>query len=242
MRFCYKYPYFHIGMTRHHNFLVYVIAKYMAKCGLIPVVGFHERDEDEDKVAAKEQQVISARNVVVEGWYVRFYDLFLKYRKDIIGLFAFRSEILTKVESYMTNIAGRESLRLGVHIRRGDYKTWNDGRYYYDDEVYIDYIRKFATMNPNKNICVFICGNDPTIDRKHYTSSLKGMTVDFPDGNPGEDLCLLSECDYIIGAPSTFSLVAAMYHDRPLLWIYNKESSEENLTFKKFDYLFKHIE
>lgn len=242
MRFCYKYPYFHIGATRCHNFLVYVLAKYTAKCGLMPVVEFHEKDEDKDKVAAKERLMLSAHNVVVEGWYLRFYDLFLKYRQDITNLFAFRPEILAKTKSYMASITTPGSLRLGVHIRRGDYKTWNGGRYYYDDEVYIDYIRKFSSMNPNKDICVFICGNDPEINKIRYISSLKNMKVDFPNGNPGEDLCLLSECDYIIGAPSTFSLVAAMYHDRPLMWIYNKVYSGDTLDFKKFDYLFKHIQ
>jgi hypothetical protein len=29
-------------------------------------------------------------------------------------------------------------------------------------------------------------------------------------------MCLLSLCDWLIGAPSTFSLVAAMYRDIPL--------------------------
>ena len=37
MRFAYKYRYFRICHTAYHNFLVYVVAKYAAKWGLLPV-------------------------------------------------------------------------------------------------------------------------------------------------------------------------------------------------------------
>ena len=46
MRFAYKYPWFHICHTRHHNFPTYVFAKYAAKWGLIPTVHFDEEGAD----------------------------------------------------------------------------------------------------------------------------------------------------------------------------------------------------
>jgi hypothetical protein len=53
---------------------------------------------------------------------------------------------------------------------------------------------------------------------------------------------MLSECDALIGPPSTFSLVAAMYRDIPL---YRMDSADEQLmsddSFKKFDYWFRRI-
>lgn len=240
MRFCYKYDYFSICGTRYHNFLTYITVKYLAKLGLMPIVGFHDEGED---TAAKEREMLRRRNVVVEGWYVRFYDLFLKYKGEIINLFAFKSDILSKTKAYIDeNTADGKKINLGVHIRRGDYKTWKDGRFYFDDDTYIGYIRQFAELHPGSNINVFICGNDPTLDKDKYAGSLQGMNVRFPAGNPGEDLCLLSECDFIMGAPSTFSLVAAMYHDRPLCWLYDKGRTLSQSDFKRFDYLFKHIE
>ena len=65
--------------------------------------------------------------------------------------------------------------------------------------------------------------------------------VVFPDGNPGEDLCLLSHCHYLIGAPSTFSLVAAMYRDLPLYWIEDADAPLTEASFRRFDDLFQHI-
>ena len=61
------------------------------------------------------------------------------------------------------------------------------------------------------------------------------------NGNPGEDLCVLSECDLLMGPPSTFSLVAAMYRDTPLYWIKDPDATPETTDFKKFSYLFRNI-
>lgn len=239
MRFCYKYQYFNICSTRHHNFFTYIVAKYVAKLGLMPVVTF---DEESDDTAEKERTMLSATNVMVEGWYVRYYDLFLKYKQDIVCLFSFKKNIRDKVLSYMAATTSQDGLKLGVHIRRGDYKTWKGGMYYFDDETYIAYIQKFAGQFAGRRIDVCICGNDPLLDHQKYADRLKGrISVHFPAGNPAEDLCLLSECDYIMGAPSTFSLVASMYHDRPLLWMEKRQPDEGRLDFRKFDCLFRNI-
>ena len=61
-------------------------------------------------------------------------------------------------------------------------------------------------------------------------------------GNAVEDLFMLSECDYIIGPPSTYSLVAAMYHDIPLCRMDQiKDHQLRPTNFKSFDYWFRRI-
>ena len=44
--------------------------------------------------------------------------------------------------------------------------------------------------------------------------------------------------DYIIGAPSTFSLMASMYHDTPVYWMM---SDKEDIHFDTFNNMFTHI-
>lgn len=237
MRFSYKYQYFKICFTACHCFLVYVLAKYAAKCGLLPIASF-EKDGDYRKAESLMEQ---NKNIVVEGWYVRFYDLFLKYRHEIVDLFSFKEKIVKSVDAFLEKTASTGGIRLGVHIRRGDYKTWRNGVYFYEDDVYINYIRQFASLYKDKKIIVYICGNDPLIDTRYYQCQLKGLEIVFPHGNPGADLCLLSKCDYLIGAPSTFSLVAAMYRDIPLCWILKRDCSLSGNNFKKFETLFREI-
>lgn len=238
MRFCYKYQYFKICHTRGHNFLYYIFAKYAAKWKLIPTVEFN--DIAEEAILRDASIVANHKYVMIKGWCVRFYELFIKYKAEITDLFSFDQPIMEKARNYMGK-RGNNEIRLGVHIRRGDYKTWHNGKYFFEDEVYQNYIQQFKSLFPDKELTVYICSNDPSINKESFQNSLKGIKVLFPQGGQEDDLCLLSECDYLIGAPSTFSLVAAMYHDLPLLWI---ESKDENISldsFDKFNHLFQNI-
>ncbi len=235
MRFAYKYPWFHICDTRYHNFLVYVLAKYAAAWKLIPTVTFNEEKDD---YGHEEQMMLNHKMIVAIGWYARWYDLFIKYKSEILQLFAFKED----VERKTADVLGQDKvLRLGVHIRRGDYATFYGGRFLYSDEQYIHIIQQFYSLHRGEKLTVYICGNDPEIQQDLYRQQLPMCNVVFPNGNPAEDLCLLSHCDYLIGAPSTFSLVAAMYHDLPLYWIENPTKILTTKSFRFFDELFRNI-
>ena len=265
MRFAYKYRYFHICHTRHHHFLAYVAAKYAAKLRLLPVVSF---DEPEADYSREEALMLSRRHIVAQGWYARWYDLFLKYKEDIINLFAFDEDVRRGPDSLLARSAAamqqavdrshssqqdnglpdnaqrhgdKGLLRLGVHVRRGDYATWQGGRYLYTDRQYAALTHSFIRLHPEKTVQVFVCGNDPSLQRSLYEEGLPQGSVVFPEGNPGEDLYLLSQCDYLIGPPSTFTLVAAMYRDLPLCWIEQPDKPLTEDCFSHFDDLFRHI-
>ena len=237
MRFAYKYQYFHICDTKHHNFATYVFAKYAAKWGLIPTVTF---SDDAAQNLRNEDVMLQKRMLVVTGWEAHWYDLFLKYKTEILELFAFHEDIEQKIKRNL-EFETESELNLGVHIRRGDYATFYDGKFFYSDEQYVGIIKRFLALHPDKQVRVFICGNVPKLDKDYYRQALSECEVVFPDGNPGEDLCLLSHCDYLMGAPSTFSLVAAMYHDRPLYWIMDADAPLNDNSFGYFDDLFQHI-
>ena len=182
--------------------------------------------------------MLKRKMILVGGWYARWYDLFVKYKPEILQLFAFDDAVEQKVSETM---GAKSGLRLGVHIRRGDYATFHGGRFFYSDEQYAAVIKQFRKLHPDETLTVYICGNDPKLDRSYYQQHLEGCKVVFPEGNPAEDICLLSHCDYLIGAPSTFSLVAAMYRDLPLYWIENPNTLLTKEQFKSFNELFRHI-
>ena len=244
MRFAYKYPYFNICKTPYHNFFCYVVAKYAAKLKLIPVVHF---DDENASTTEQEQIMLNKRYVVATGWYARWYDLFLKYKSEILKLFAFLPEVEETAQRTINHQPS--TICLGLHIRRGDYKTWQNGQFYFTDEEYVRVIKSFINNlpsihpQPSNLVHIFICGNDPTLNKEYYRKELSSLPVSltFPDGNPGEDLCLLSHCDYLIGPPSTFTLVASMYHDAPLCWLSDTSRPITAASFHKFDYLFRNI-
>ena len=101
MRFAYKYPYFHICHTRHHNFATYAFAKYAAKLHLIPTVHFDEPDGD---TSPQERVMMNRRMVMVTGWEAHWYDLFLKYKADIIQLFTFDAAVEKQSQRLMAEV------------------------------------------------------------------------------------------------------------------------------------------
>lgn len=240
LRFAYKYRWFHICSTRWHNFAVYLFAKTMGKLGLIPVIDFTNDYCSPELKEKNQQKMLHCRMAIVEGWLARFYDEFLKYRSEICQLFAFTQS----AEGYASTMIGEKDGRLdiGLHIRRGDYKTFQNGKLFFDDITYIHYINDAIRQYANgRKVRVFVCTNDRHLDKDKYTKALSEVEVIFSDAAPDEDLCLLSHCDILVGTVSTFSLVASMYRDLPLCWIDKESVLPEGARFNRFDYLFRHI-
>lgn len=236
MRFAYKYRYFKICKTRGHNIFSYLLGKYGSKAGLIPIVDFDDSLPHEERL----KRLRDARNVVAQGWNARFYEEFQKYKSEILQLFEFLPEVNAYAEKLTKGY--NDYLKLGFHVRRGDYSLWYGGRYLYTHEQYALQIRGFAELHSDRKIVCFVCSNDSkTSTAEAYKNMPPNVEIIFSGGNPGEDLCLLSKADYLIGAPSTFSLVASMYHDTPLYWIENPEKRIEESDFQLFDTLYLNI-
>ena len=216
MRFSYKYQYFKICHTSLTGFGWYLLAKYMAALKLLPTASFKYRDCNRE---ALEHKMLKHRHIVVSGWFARWYDLFLKYRDEICDLFTLDEQYTAPVKAKMQEAEAPSSLtsplpplRLGVHIRRGDYAQWRNGQYFFDDAVYA------------------------------YQQLCPKVAVHHLQGSAPEDLFMLSECDYVIGPPSTFSLVAAMYRDIPLYRMDTADAAQMTEEgYKRFAYWFQNM-
>lgn len=243
MRFSYKYQYFHICHTPLTGFLWYLFAKYMAALRLLPTASFKHSDCDRE---ALERKMLRHRHIVVSGWHARWYDLFMKYRQEICELFSIDEQYTMPVRQQMeqdTPEGGEsKSIRLGVHIRRGDYAQWADGKYFYGNEVYARHINRFKELHKDKVVHVYLSTNDAEVSETLFQQLCPATVVHLLRGNAPQDLFMLSECDYVIGPPSTFSLVAAMYRDIPL---YRMDVADEGEmtreSFRLFDYWFRRI-
>ena len=246
MRFSYKYQYFKICHTSLTGFGWYLLAKYMAALKLLPTASFKYRDCNRE---ALEHKMLKHRHIVVSGWFARWYDLFLKYRDEICDLFTLDEQYTAPVKAKMQEAEAPLSLtsplsplRLGVHIRRGDYAQWRNGQYFFDDAVYAAYINKFAEMHPDKTIHVYLSTNDSQVTADAYQQLCPKVAVHHLQGSAPEDLFMLSECDYVIGPPSTFSLVAAMYRDIPLYRMDTADAAQMmEEGYKRFAYWFQNM-
>lgn len=243
MRFSYKYQYFKICHTSLTGFGWYLLAKYLAAFKILPTASFKRRDCDR---GALERKMLKHRHIVVSGWFARWYDLFLKYREEICDLFTLDEKYTLPVKEKMLAVEGKSSsssiLRLGVHIRRGDYRIFYDGKYFFDDKVYAEHINHFAEMHPHQTTHVYLSTNDPEVSAATFQQLCPHVVVHHLQGSAPEDLFMLSECDYVIGPPSTFSLVAVMYRDIPLYRMDTGDASQMTAEgFRRFEYWFQNI-
>lgn len=240
MRFAHKYKGFAICHTPYHNKFVYTVAKALRALRLIPCVDY---DSNNMTSAQREQRLLSSRNAIVEGWNVRYIGLLPEYMDEIRQLFAFDDSITADVRRNMLP-TDNATVSIGLHIRRGDYKTFIDGRHYFTDKDFMDYLALLLENFKGKRCNIYLCTNDKKLDKDFFLRTIRSKEewndchIAFPHGSGQEDLCLLSECDFIIGPVSSYSLIATMYGKARCLWMSHKRRTELPLSlFRDFQNL-----
>ena len=166
------------------------------------------------------------RKFYVEGWYFRHLELANKYRKVYQRLFAPDIDTAALQQQYL--VKAEDQLLIAVHVRRSDYKEFKNGQFFYEDDVYIRKIQE-ALAAFNKDYRLIIFSNDAELNEALYHQHFKHVTVS--RNNVITDHYLMSQCDYIIGPPSTFSMWASFMGDKPF---YHIRDPKEIITADKF--------
>ena len=160
--------------------------------------------------------------VYINSWkHTKDFDAIVKYKAEILSLFTPKKEFRDNVDTLFTALRTEYNLLVGVHIRRGDYATFKNGMYYYEDEVYRKYMLLVKSQFPDKNIGFFVSSN-ATINADEYLG-LHIHQLLYAKGI--EDLYALGLCDYIMGPPSTFSMWASYYGSVPLKILNNRNET-----------------
>lgn len=173
-----------------------------------------------------------SKPLLASGWLFRDKKSFLKHSDFLRRTFAFHPKTVSDVGSVLNRIrTGPDDVVIGVHIRRGDYKRWQGGKYYFGDDVYETTINQLRQLmqRSGKNAFFVICSNDSSIS----TGSLSKLTnVTICRGTEIEDLCLFAQCDYLIGPPSTFTSWASFVGNVPVCFIKSPHDEVELSRFK----------
>jgi len=152
----------------------------------------------------------------VQGWLFRSDKLFKKHSKEIKDFFEPAEIYKNKLTAFFNHhFPGKNECIVGIHIRRGDYKTFEDGKYYYTVDEYINVIKQVAVLFKSNNPHFLICSNE-TIDLGEAGKNLK---ITYAPGHELLDMYCLANCSYIVGPPSTYSMWASFYGTVPLYMI-----------------------
>lgn len=165
----------------------------------------------------------SRSNKFVEGWKKRAeHKYFPSVFNEIQKIYTPNNNILNDVYPIMKRYKEDGYFIVGVHIRRGDYKTWEGGKYYFEHEEYAKHMDSIVKLYNDKKICFAISTNE-----KYNPDVFKNFTICKLNNTTAiHDLYTLSLCDRIIGPLSTFSRWASLYGSVPLCFI-NKEMQIE---------------
>lgn len=155
--------------------------------------------------------------VFLNKWNFENNFLVAKHKEKLFKILSFRDEYTQMASQFYSNVKSKNSKKkiVGVHIRRGDYKTWQNGKYFYTFDDYQDLLERLIKNN-NEEFYFIIC-SDEKITSNDLPNIKDCITVS--SNFFITDLLVLSKCDLIIGPPSTFNAWASFIGQKPLLTI-----------------------
>ncbi len=155
--------------------------------------------------------------IFVNGWLFRSNNNFEKHSDLIRSFFKPIYKFRKDVDIFIDNLKKKHMNIVGIHIRRGDYKNFEGGKFFYSLETYLKIKTKTKKLL-GKQTFFIVCSDEilpSNFLKKNGLYQHKGHFV--------EDLYLLSKCDFILGPPSTFSMWASFYGKKPLYMIKNPD-------------------
>lgn len=166
----------------------------------------------------------------IKGWNTRNNTAYIGAAKDRLKyIFRPSDEIVNKSESFIDNIKINFDIIVGVHIRRGDYITWNNGDFYYSFEKYNSFMKQIENLYKDKKVAFFISSNE-IID----SSCFEGISCFYyENASVIEDLYTLSLCNKIIGPYSTFSRWASFIGEKPICFLESSDMVIEESDFSE---------
>jgi Glycosyl transferase family 11. len=158
------------------------------------------------------------KKTALAGWPFRCWGLFEKHQDAVRRNFQFSERYRNKAEEYITCQKNKYDKVVGVFIRRGDYKEWYDGEYYFEISFYRKIMEQIISEYRNARVG-FVIASDELQDINDF----EGMNACFTTGSVSmgghfvESLAELSLCDLIISPPSTFGIWASFIGNKPIL-------------------------
>jgi len=169
---------------------------------------------------------LQTRDVVLEGWGFRNWELMEKHATNIRKLIAPSFSQTKKVEKELLPIRQKYKHLVGVFIRQTDYKTWKDGEFYFTKDQYVQWMKVYAERQkmPIHDIAFVIVTDEEGLAeelRKGESNYFvyHGFTLYYYLRN----IIRLSQCDVILSPPSTFAALAAFLGQRTM-WPLHKNN------------------
>ena len=151
------------------------------------------------------------RVLFVQDWFFRNAENCVRHREAICSYFTPWEHHLSHAREAVAATRGAGGLVVGVHIRRGDYHRFKDGRFFYPYARYREEMASTQAALAPAHVSFLVCSDEPV-----PATAFAGLDVQSGPGSEIEDLYALAHCDRIVGPPSTFNRWASYWGDVPL--------------------------
>lgn len=202
--------------------------QYMSDCGgeffLPPSDPKNEAEEQMNGLLQSNSKTVTT--LFFSGWLFRNPRGEEMYKKKIVEFFRPKDLYLKKIDTFLFPFKQDGVLLVGVHIRQGDYATWQNGDFYYSNREVAHILHTFLEWYGMKKKVQFVLCSDGVIDESKY----EGLSVVKGLGTEIEDLYTLAACDVIIGSNSTYGSWAAYYGGIPFI-----EFSREKIDWSAYE-------
>lgn len=149
---------------------------------------------------------------------------FLFTNKELLNEFSPSHELSQELQKIVEHLEG--DVLIGIHRRRTDYASWNQGLYMDTDEQIIEKINFFRSACGVRRPKFVLCTDEPE------TAGCLSNERDIFLVNAGKEVewLILQQTDFLIGAVSTFTFTAAGFQSIPYIFT----SEVINDDFRKY--------
>lgn len=171
-------------------------------------------------------------HLFIRGWGFWDHSNIKKHKAKIQHMFELIPVHRESVDTLIQNCRAEADILVGLHVRAGDYRTWQGGKYFYETDIYVEKAQELARLlsQNGEKVAFIICSNEP-----QNFALFEGLKVVNSTNHFIEDLYTLASCDYIMGPPSTYSMWASYFGEKPFLHL-EKASQKISLS----DFTIKH--
>jgi hypothetical protein len=192
----------------------------------LPVYAFNRPDFFNMASRSFSELARSKKICFLYGRFFRDYENIESCGDLIRSYFTPIDEINEDLNRFHTSLRYGTDLLVGVHIRRGDYKQFVDGKYFFSIDDYLHKMNEVNQALAGRRVRFVVCSNEEIAP-----SRFAGLQVSIGPRHHVKDMYLLAKCDYIMGPPSTYTLWASFYGRKPL---YQIQDIQTHVSMDKF--------
>jgi hypothetical protein len=152
------------------------------------------------------------RVVLLQGWHFTDHSALRTHADVVRAFFAPREPHRSAALAVAAAARADSEAVVGIHIRRGDYRWMHNGKFLYDLTDYEAAMTQITHLL-GARVGFVICSDEP-----YDIAQFAGHPVYAGPGDSVADLYTLASCDYLIGAPSTYTAWASFYGDTPVYY------------------------